>query len=321
MKTCVTNYFIIILMIIFSPILFGERRKTYNSSNQIKDKSLIKILKFSLVSPNEKELKYFTQQRQLVYLKINDKNININSISKQKDREFLRKVLANCEIEKEKVYNYLENALITPRKVRILRTYIQYSSFDMKGNFYPPVYCTLPKKKNWKQNGKRKTMQRKISSYIPIDIIKLENLEVFDTGYHAQLGYLPKFIGTLKKLKKLILPRNRLTNLPDEISNLKNLRILKLDFNQFESIPNSIFRLSHLRVLTFPFNRISEIHTDIGLLSRLEKLVLPYNKIKKLPASISRLKNLKLLDLTGNPINEKEKNRIYKLLPNCKIDF
>ncbi|EMN88221.1 hypothetical protein LEP1GSC108_0044 [Leptospira weilii str. UI 13098] len=40
-----------------------------------------------------------------------------------------------------------------------------------------------------------------------------------------------------------------------------------------------------------------------------------------LPAEIGQLQNLQELNLSDNPLSLKEKERIRKLLPNCKIDF
>jgi Leucine-rich repeat (LRR) protein len=40
-----------------------------------------------------------------------------------------------------------------------------------------------------------------------------------------------------------------------------------------------------------------------------------------LPKEIGKLKNLQCLDLRENPISDKEKKKIRKLLPKCNIKF
>lgn len=63
------------------------------------------------------------------------------------------------------------------------------------------------------------------------------------------------------------------------------------------------------------------IPPEIGNLKNLEVLWLTKNQLKSLPQEICQLTKLKELGLTDNPILRKERKRIQKLLPNCKIEF
>ena len=61
--------------------------------------------------------------------------------------------------------------------------------------------------------------------------------------------------------------------------------------------------------------------SEIGNLSNLRYLSLRNNKITTLPNEIINLTNLKKLDLRENNFSEAEKEKISKMLPNCKIEF
>jgi Leucine-rich repeat (LRR) protein len=54
---------------------------------------------------------------------------------------------------------------------------------------------------------------------------------------------------------------------------------------------------------------------------KVYKLDLSRNQLKTLPKEIAELKNLQCLDLRENPISDKEKKKIRKLLPKCNIKF
>jgi Leucine-rich repeat (LRR) protein len=85
------------------------------------------------------------------------------------------------------------------------------------------------------------------------------------------------------------------------------------------AIPESIGNLTKLRKLALYGNQISKLPNSIQNLTNLEELYVDLNPIEKLPESLSRLKNLKLLGIAKTGINESEKSRIQKLVPNCNI--
>ncbi len=57
----------------------------------------------------------------------------------------------------------------------------------------------------------------------------------------------------------------------------------------------------------------------MGQLTNLKFLYLGGNKLDSIPAEIKNLVNLKYLYLFGNYFSDSEKEKIKKLLPNCKI--
>lgn len=85
------------------------------------------------------------------------------------------------------------------------------------------------------------------------------------------------------------------------------------------TIPESIGKLTKLKRLALYGNQISSLPDSIQNLTGLEELYVDLNPIERLPDGINQLKNLKLLGIAKTGINENEKSRIQKLLPNCKI--
>ena len=106
-------------------------------------------------------------------------------------------------------------------------------------------------------------------------------------------------IGGMTQLESLCFYKTSLKTLPAEIGQLRRLKVLRVAWGVcLESLPE-----------------------EIGLLDSLEILDLYRNKLTKLPESIGQLKNLKQLGLGDNSLNDEEKARIRKLLPNCTIHF
>jgi Protein tyrosine and serine/threonine kinase/Leucine rich repeat len=69
-----------------------------------------------------------------------------------------------------------------------------------------------------------------------------------------QLEQLPKSIGKLQKLQKLMLAGNQLRSLPDEMAACRNLELIRLAANQLESLPNWLFTLPRLSWLAYAGN-------------------------------------------------------------------
>lgn len=85
------------------------------------------------------------------------------------------------------------------------------------------------------------------------------------------------------------------------------------------TIPESIGSLNKLKKLGLYGNEISSLPNSIQNLTGLEELYIDLNPIEKLPEGTNRLKNLKMLGIAKTGINEIERSRIQKLVPNCKI--
>nr|XP_048320959.1 probable LRR receptor-like serine/threonine-protein kinase At1g53440 isoform X2 [Ziziphus jujuba var. spinosa] len=94
--------------------------------------------------------------------------------------------------------------------------------------------------------------------------------------------------------------------LPKELGNLKNLERLLLDQNQLEgSIPKELGNLTNLERLSVSENRLSgTIPKEIGDIHTLTELILDQNQLEgSLPEELGNLRNLETLTLSVNNFN------------------
>lgn len=150
---------------------------------------------------------------------------------------------------------------------------------------------------------------------IPDGIKNFESLEELNIEGN-QLESFNNGILQLKKLKKLNLSRNSISQLPD-LSSLSNLEFLDSSSNRISEIPESIFSILKLKILDFGFNHnIKTISDKIHQLQDLQSLNLNANEIESLPINTSKLTNLSSLNLAGNPL--KNHLEIITKLPKLK---
>jgi len=179
---------------------------------------------------------------------------------------------------------------------------------------------------------------------IPVYIKNLKNLIVLDLSYNTSIKAIPNEIKNLEHLEEINFSGNRIRVVPESFQNLKKLKVLKirdndilylpefikhfkqlehLDLagNELKRLPSEIGLLSKLKRLDLVSNELEYLPPEIGHLSNLEYLSLRHNNLKKLPDDIAYLRNIRNLDLSFNKISRQEKEKIKKLLPNCKITF
>jgi Protein tyrosine and serine/threonine kinase/Leucine rich repeat len=75
-----------------------------------------------------------------------------------------------------------------------------------------------------------------------------------------QLEQLPKSIGKLQKLQKLMLAGNQLRSIPDEMAACQNLELIRLAANRLESLPDWLFKLPRLSWLAYADNPVCVTH-------------------------------------------------------------
>ena len=176
---------------------------------------------------------------------------------------------------------------------------------------------------------------------IPEQIGNLKNLEYLALNQDS-IKKIPNQIGNLKKLLSLNLSNNSLTVIPNDFGNLVNVTQVNLNANRLDSLPENFVNLKSLEELDLTNNRLKNLPKQFGKLQTLISLKLGHNQISELPDDICDLTNLEYLDLRDNislrklpenignltklnslylyktNISKEEKERIKKLLPNCK---
>lgn len=134
---------------------------------------------------------------------------------------------------------------------------------------------------------------------IPMEVFAMKNLEQLNIDVFIEGKLLQKEVRRLKKLKRLLLGKSKITQLPNEIGQLENLEELYvLGGRELTSVPK-----------------------EIGSCTKLKKMSFFRNKLTTSPDEIVHLKSLKSLDLRENNFSQTERERIKQLLPNCKIVF
>jgi Leucine-rich repeat (LRR) protein len=156
--------------------------------------------------------------------------------------------------------------------------------------------------------------------HLPKTIESLSNLKELDISCNERLEDLPKEIGKLSKLEKIISNNGNgcamNLKIPDEIGMLKNLKVLELygaldarhpsitktQLGVVSPLPKTIGKLRGLQELNLGRNGLPFVPTAVSSLEggALKKLNLEYNNLSKVPAFLGELDKLEQLNLDYN---------------------
>ena len=114
--------------------------------------------------------------------------------------------------------------------------------------------------------------------------------------------------GKLKKLQRLCLNDNLLTELPPEIPQMTALHYLDLGKNRLTELPDSLGQMQALKNLWLQSNRLTALPESLGQLGALERLELNGNQLTALPERLGQLGALKSLELQGNQLTALPEN-------------
>lgn len=128
------------------------------------------------------------------------------------------KLLTPNQLEVEKWYTSLDEALLNPDKVYKL------SLEGKKLDTLPPDIVKL-------KNLQMLNVNRNKLTTLPSEIGKLTNLQ-FISAYRNKLNYLPADMANLKNIETLYLGRNRLADMPLWVGGLGKLSRLDLSYNR-----------------------------------------------------------------------------------------
>ena len=109
--------------------------------------------------------------------------------------------------------------------------------------------------------------------------------------------------------------------IPTAIKNLQHLEKLEFVYSDIHSIPIELTELKNLKYLELTNNIYLTDLDNISKMDNLEVLGLNGCNISKVPGSFSKLRRLEILGLTRNNLNDEERERIIKALPDCQIFF
>jgi Leucine-rich repeat (LRR) protein len=136
-------------------------------------------------------------------------------------------------------------------------------------------------------------------SIIPQEITYLSELTYLNLWTETGVDSLPPEIGTLSKLKTLLVSSVR--SIPPEIGNLSNLNKLQMYYSRCPQLPSEIGNCTALKVLTLAYcSNLEKLPTTIGNCVNLDSLEISaylagQSKLASIPPEIGKLKDLSFL--------------------------
>lgn len=155
---------------------------------------------------------------------------------------------------------------------------------------------------------------------------ELKSLEEIDLSFNkiSKIDNDENDIYVYRKLKKLNLSYNQLSNLPDAIfNNIVELEYLDLSHNFITNITLTTFEgIKKLKVLYLSHNNIEDINSSLFRFNKLTELYVNNNKIKNILArDFEKLIELEVLDLSNNLIITMDENVFSNLIVLKQIDL
>jgi Leucine-rich repeat (LRR) protein len=135
-----------------------------------------------------------------------------------------------------------------------------------------------------------------------VPLAAIDKLHLLQGKYFTanNIGAIPPEIFTMKRLRKLQVSKNHLTELPAAIGNLTELIHFNIAANQIAALPDSIERLTKLRVCDFSDNRITRLPEGFGKVRVVHQLRIRNNPISALPEGFAGMPGS--IDITGTKI-------------------
>ncbi|XP_074084331.1 malignant fibrous histiocytoma-amplified sequence 1 [Macrotis lagotis] len=139
----------------------------------------------------------------------------------------------------------------------------------------------------------------------PADLADVEVLHLGNKALDELPASLAAALGSLPRLRGLVLRRNRLPRLPPPLGQL-GARLTELDVshNRLGGVAAEVLAaLGQLRRLNLSHNQLVELPGQLGALGHLEELDLSFNRLARLPEALGRLRALRALDLDHNRLS------------------
>lgn len=162
-----------------------------------------------------------------------------------------------------------------------------------------------------------------ISQYglVELNMMYYQKRDILEVNLsNARLTDLPYYSPELKKASHWDLSKNYFFALPVGLPWDGEISFLDLSYNSLERLDLNFIAKQKLTGLSLANNMITSF-TDPENDLQVRSIDLSNNLITQLPKKLNKWKTLEELILTGNPIEEKEKKRISKKLPNTHVVF
>lgn len=156
-------------------------------------------------------------------------------------------VLSPEELEEAKIYNSLEEALVNPDEVYVLK-------LKVKNGEVPTELFTLTNLQSLEMRSGKITA-------LPPEMANLKNLQKLDLSKNKLAG-IPFVIFELTHLTHLHLGQNPITQVPDAISKLDELVVLDLWSTEVPRLPLSIKEMTSLQVIDLRMIEINDEEQD-----------------------------------------------------------
>ncbi|KAL6227897.1 hypothetical protein ACLB2K_001852 [Fragaria x ananassa] len=208
---------------------------------------------------------------------------------------------------------------------RSLSKLAHLESLDLSSNNFtgsvPSWLCEGPGN-SWKELY---LQNNKFGGTIPPSISNCTQLVALDLSFNYLTGTIPSSLGSLSKLRDLILWLNQLSGeIPQELMYLGSLENLILDFNELTgTIPVGLSNCTNLSWISLANNKLSgEIPAWIGKLPKLAILKLSNNSFYgNIPPELGDCKSLIWLDLNTNLLNGSIPPGLFKQSGNIAVNF
>lgn len=198
--------------------------------------------------------------------------------------------------------------------------FLDLSSNNISG-VIPPGICQDPRnsfKVLYFQNNM-------LTGPVPDSLSNCSQLVSLDLSFNYLTGTIPSSLGSLSKLRDLIIWLNQLHGeIPQELMYIKTLENLILDFNDLTgSIPASLSNCTSLNWISLSNNLLSgEIPASLGSLNNLAILKLGNNSISgSIPAELGDCQSLIWLDLNTNMLSGTIPPALFKQSGNIAAAF
>lgn len=211
---------------------------------------------------------------------------------------------------------------ILPRSLSKLAT---LESLDLSSNNFsgsiPSWLCEDPRN-SWKELY---LQNNQFGGTIPPTLSNCTQLVSLDLSFNYLTGTIPSSLGSLSKLRDLIIWLNQLSGeIPQELTNLGSLENLILDFNYLTgTIPSGLSNCTNLNWISLANNKLSgAIPGWIGKLPKLAILKLSNNSFYgNIPPDLGDCKSLIWLDLNTNLLNGTIPIGLFKQSGNIWVNF